>query len=294
VTLVLDLLHRQGYPLTQAVVIHTSPAHKPIRAALARLRTEESHYRTCSPPVQFHYVPIVRDDGTCPADIVTEEDAGAVFRTLYRKVLEAKRHHCQVHLSVAGGRKVMSVYGMAVAQMLFEEGDCLWHLLSEGRLLAEKHLHPTSEEEAVLVPIPVLRWSGISPVATELALTEDPYQAVQKQRAWWKAEATQRKREFLEQDLTVAERKLVELLVGEPMSNRQLARRLHRSEKTVANQLTIIYRKFRDHFHLPRVDRTILIAELAPLLFPERGEEKGKTFPGKSGRISLAEGKEMG
>jgi DNA-binding CsgD family transcriptional regulator len=150
--------------------------------------------------------------------------------------------------------------------MLFDDDDSLWHVLSEGRLLTEKRMHAETGDDIVLIPIPVLRWGSISPVATELALTEDPYQAVQKQRALRAAEAAQRKLEFLRSDLTDAERKLVELLVREPMTNRELARRLHLSPSTIGNQLSSIYDKFAKRFHVPRADRAVLIAEFAPLL----------------------------
>lgn len=272
ITLALDWLRGRQHGITHAVVVYTAPTREPIRTAFTRLKTEVSHYRSSLPPVTFHFVPIEREDGSRPADIVTEQDAGAVFRTLYRQALQAKRTGCRVHLSVAGGRKVMSVYGMAVAQMLFDEDDHLWHVLSEGQLLADKRMHAEAGDDLVMIPIPVLRWSSISPAATELALTADPYRAVQKQRAMRETEALRRKSEFVQRELTQAERELLELLVRDPMPNTQLARRLHRSPKTVANQLSAIYDKFRDRFSTARADRTILIAEFALLLAERRGE----------------------
>ncbi len=54
---------------------------------------------------------------------------------------ELKRKNYRVHLSVAGGRKVMAALRMVVAQLLFDEDDSVWYLLSEGKLLAEKAMH---------------------------------------------------------------------------------------------------------------------------------------------------------
>ncbi len=121
----------------------------------------------------------------------------------------------------------------------------------------------------VLVPIPVLRWSSISPVLM-LAKTDDPFQAVKVQQALRSAEETRRKRDFLENALTPAERELLERLVSEQLSNKELAARLRRSPHTVANQLTSIYEKFRSYFGVADADRSVLIGVLTPLLSEER------------------------
>jgi CRISPR-associated protein Csx14 len=268
ITLALDCLRARGHRITRVIVVHTAPTQDPIRTAFAKLKAELPSYKSATPPVTFRFVPIEREDGTRSADIATEADAGAVFRTLYREVLQAKRAGHRVHLSVAGGRKVMSVYGMAVAQMLFDDGDCLWHVLSEGKLLTDKRMHAEADDDIVLIPVPVLRWGSVSP-ALILSKTDDPMQAFQVQQALRDAEATQRKREFLEQVLTEAERDVLKLLVREQLPNKRLAARLRRTQGTVANQLTDIYTKFRAHFNTPDADRAVLIAAFAPLLLRE-------------------------
>jgi CRISPR-associated Csx14 family protein len=265
ITLALDLLRARGHDIGEVVVVHTAPTQDPIRSSLAKLKADLPSYKSAKPPVTFRFAPIEHEDGARPADIATEADAGAVFRTLYREVKRAKQAGRRVHLSVAGGRKVMSVYGMAVAQMLFDNDDCLWHVLSEGKLLAEKRMHPAADDDIVLIPVPALRWGSLSPART-LSKTDDPLQAFQVQQAWRDAETIQRKREFLERDLTDAERELLQLLVREPMTNAALAARLHRSPSTVANQLSSIFAKFAQHFPVARIDRAILIVEFAPLL----------------------------
>jgi len=283
VTLVLDELLRRGHRIGRVVVIHTDEAFPPLARALSLLRAEaEGHYAALDPPIEFHFEPIRGERGS-PWDIATEEDAGAVFRTLYRVVLREKRKGYRVHLSIAGGRKVMSVYGMAVAQLLFDEGDQVWHLLSEGRLLDEKRLHADPGEEVVLVPVPVLRWSSISPAATELVLREDPWAALKKQREMKEREERIRLLYFLEHELTPAERELLRLLVREGLPNHELARRLGRSEKTIANQLSTIYDKYRSFSSVARevkVNRNLLMAKFSSIR---------KDFPEVLGKISDAE-----
>lgn len=255
VTLALDLLQARGQEIREVVALHTAPAREAMRASVERLRGEQGTY----PSLPFRFVPLVGASGS-PADILTEGDAAAAFSTLYRVLKQTKRQGKRVHLSLAGGRKIMSAYALAAAQMLFEADDCCWHLISEGPLLAEGRMHPRPGDSVRLVPVPVLRWSAVSPVFTALAQYDDPWAAVQAQNEWVKQEARQRAAAFLEA-LTPAERELAELLAAEGLTNAALAVRLHRSEKTVANQLSSIYRKYYDMHGLPG-SRAALIAEL--------------------------------
>lgn len=256
ITLALDLLRRQGVEVAEVRVIHTAVEREGMRASLARLRTEARFY---GPRVTFHFHPIQAADHR-PADILTEADASAAFTTLYRVLKQVKRQGEQVHLSLAGGRKVMSAYALAAAQMLFDADDHCWHLISEGPLLAEGRMHPRPDDSVRLVPVPVLRWSAVSPVFAALAQHDDPWAAVQAQAEWVEQEARQRAAAFLA-TLTPAERELAERLAAEGLSNKALAARLHRSEKTVANQLSSIYAKYRDLRGQPG-SRSVLIAEL--------------------------------
>jgi CRISPR-associated protein Csx14 len=134
-------------------------------------------------------------------------------------------------------------------------------------------MHVQPGDRISLVPIPVLRWGAVSPALAELALREDPWEAIQTQRSMQQAEEQRRKRAFIEYMLTPAEQKLVRL-VCQGLDNAALARQLHRSEKTVANQLTRVdeklqgWRGFRED--IP-VSRAVVVAEFAPY-FAQEGE----------------------
>jgi CRISPR-associated protein Csx14 len=259
VTLALDLLQTKGYPIAEVIVVHT--VGKVVQPALSRLAEEFAR------PAAGVYrpVPVEGQDGPIE-DIVTEADTAALLRTLYRVVLAEKRAGRLVHLSIAGGRKPMAVYGMVVAQLLFDENDRVWHLLSEGwRPGDERVMHVRPGDRVWLVPVPVLRWSSVSPVMTGLALREDPWEAIQAQRAMRQEEDRQRKREFVEHWLTPAEREVVRLAC-QGLDNASIARRLDKAESTVANQLTGIYGKLHEwrgyRTDVP-VSRAVLVAEFA-------------------------------
>ena len=269
VTLVLDELLKQGHIICRTVVVHTDDSVEPVKTAVFKLRAEAGrHYSFLSPPVIFRFEPIEGEHGR-PQDILTKEDAGAAFKTLYRIVLKEKRAGYKVHLSIAGGRKAMAVYGMAVAQLLFDEDDRVWHVVSEEVLHSKDRLHAEPDERVILVPIPVLKWSTISPVTTELVVFEDPWRAISKQREMRELQDRMSLLHFVEHELSPMERKILSLLVREGLSNKELARRVCRSEKTVANLLSSIYAKYKEFRQLSpeeSVSRARLISDLRTVI----------------------------
>ncbi len=263
VTLTLDALHGRGFPVVSAFVVHTSPRLPAVQDALQRLRQEKTHYQ---PPVRFSFVP-VRSGNRFPEDIATEGDAALLLRVLYRTVAEQKRKGARVHLSIAGGRKVMTAMGMVVAQLLLDERDHVWHLLSEGALLQSKAMHADDPSQIVLVPVPVLRWNLLPSTVQELLVWDDPYRAIERQRELQEQERWQVLNAFWAQ-LTSAEREVAEALVRYGGTIPELAKRLNRAPKTVANQLQSVYAKYRDGFGLPATvkARDRLIADLSPVI----------------------------
>jgi CRISPR-associated protein Csx14 len=259
VTLALDLLQAKGYPISEVIVVHT--AGEAVQPALAALEQEFALPGACG------YRPMMVDGESGPvADIIGEADTAALLRTLYRVVLVEKRAGRLVHLSIAGGRKPMAVYAMVVAQLLFDEDDRVWHLLSEGwRPGDDRVMHVRPGDKVSLVPVPVLRWGSVSPVLTELALREDPWEAIQAQRTLQREDDRRRKREFVEHCLTPAERGVVRLAC-QGLDNAAIARQLGKSEKTVANQFTGIYEKLHEwrgfREDIP-VSRAVLVAQFA-------------------------------
>jgi CRISPR-associated protein Csx14 len=259
VTLVLDLLRAKGYPIAEVIVVHT--LGEVVQAALKCLADEFA-----APGICTYRLVAVENNSWPVADILTEADTAALLRTLYRVVLTEKRTGRLVHLSIAGGRKPMAVYGMVVAQLLFDEDDRVWHLLSEDWHPGDQRvMHVRPENRVSLVPIPVLRWSTVSPVLTELAVREDPWEAIRTQRTMQQEEDRRRKREFIEYKLTRAERELVRLAC-QGLDNAAIARQLHKSEKTVANQFTSVYEKLHEWRGFRKdipVSRSVLVAEFA-------------------------------
>ncbi len=254
VTIALDLLRRAGESVQEVIVIHTTLDRPVTRAAVTRLAEEFPHVY---PKVRLRPICLCDEHSLPLNDVDSEPAAREAFRVLYREVKAAKQDRRRVHLSIAGGRKIIAVYAMAVAQLLFDPDDRVWHIFSMPALVESKALHPT-QGQAALIQVPVLRWSGISPALTDLVLSDDPFEALQRQEALRQADTLRLARAFVEQALTPAEREVVRLVVCDGLTDAEIAERTCRSAKTVGHHLSSAYQKARATFDLTRADRHTL------------------------------------
>jgi CRISPR-associated Csx14 family protein len=254
ITAAYDLLAAQGEHLSRVSVIHTSsPA---ISQAVARLK---QHF---TPACPLDWIHLTSDEGFLLDDVDSSLSARAAFQAMYREVRRAKQEGLRVHLSIAGGRKTMAVFGMTTAQLLFDENDHLWHLFSSGDFLASKRLHPLPGDRVELVEIPVILWSQLSPAALLLAQENDPYKALDIVRKLQLEEKITNARSFLLGSLTRGEFPVVELLVREGLSDQEIGARLSLSPRTVEQHLRSAYSKAAVHWELDQVGRSQLIALL--------------------------------
>ena len=260
VTAAADLLLARGERLVEVWVLHTLAQDGPVAAAPALLRQD---FDGCPEGPALRLFPIV--DGCEPIpDLETPRASDAALRTLYRLVRQAKLEGLRVHLSIAGGRKNLAVYGMVAAQLLFDAFDCLWHLYSAGDFLSSKRLHPLPGDEVRLLLIPVLLRDYISPALTLLRAVEDPFEALERIRQMDLEKRVGRAAHFVERKLTPAEGRASALLAREGLSDQEIASRLGLSPRTVEQQLRAAYAKAAVYWALESVTRAQLIALLYP------------------------------
>ena len=273
VTITLDKLLSAGEKIGECIVVYTGTPG--VLQALSLVEEEflNFYYReTKLTPV------LVETSSGAVKDFCTEEDLRALLRTLYREVRRARQSGGKVHLCVSGGRKVMGIMGMVVAQLLFGPEDRVWHLVTEGWQPGnERQLHLPPEKEVWLVPVPVLRWSESGTLIHLAAELDDPAEVV----AWYEKLSADRRqkrqREFVERWLTRAEREVVRL-VCRGLDNASIAKALGKSEQTVANQLSGVYEKLREWLGFLETGpdrRSRLIAEFAPyFVLTEEGKRR--------------------
>ena len=259
IALAAQLLQQQLSPTTPlcgVVVVHTDPAYPPIAAALPAVATAFAN-QPAWPPLYTQPIAI--------ADVLTPAEFSRYTDALYGVVRRWLGDGYCVHLLLAGGRKSMAMLGMSVAQLLLGPADRVWYLHSAEPLrLARTHLLQPGDA-VQLIPIPLPQQHAAPPIFRR------HFQAESMDRAQVElaAEQAAQRRHFVEHELTAAERTVAALVVAEVTTVAAIAAQLHKSPKTVTNQLNSIYGKLESYFGLQPdvgVKREVLRRELGAVL----------------------------
>ncbi len=260
VTITLDELAKRGYSVNKVVLVFTkSPA---TIEAVEMLKEEFSKQQSQIEVVECP----VESNGKAVEDFLTQETLKALMVTLYSQIRELREKNFIIHLLISGGRKIMGIMAMLIAQLLFGEEDHIWYLITEGWKPGDnRKLHLSEQERAWVVEIPVIHWSEASTLIRTVAQISTPEDVAMWYRKLNKNAQLRRKKEFVERWLTPAEKELVKV-VCQGYDNEHISKILCKREQTIANQLQNIYEKLRQWMDYPdrRVDRNLLIAEFAP------------------------------
>lgn len=166
----------------------------------------------------------------------------------------------------------MALYGMAAAQLLFDENDCLWHLFSSGEFLASKRLHPKTEDHTHLVAIPLILWNQLTPAFWNLSEISNPFDAIEQVRQMQWKQKIELAHLFFKSQLTLKEQQVVALLVMSGLSDQEIAMKLYLSSRTVERHLRSAYLKAASFWNLPDVSRTQLVTLLNLFFATKLGE----------------------
>ena len=263
VTLALDCLHEMGDDPNSLRVIHASKTRPETRQALEKIEIDlQSAHRAVD------YQPIeLNDGGRVLMDVTSPEDVQAAFRTMYAEVRDAKLDEKKVHLLIAGGRRTLTVAGMATAQILFDDEDRLWHLASHPDLEESGKLHAGRGEWSRLIPIPVISWGRLSPVFDILRAVDDPFEAAKRLSEMRLREQWDQARIFVLTRLSAAEKNVVELLVRDGLSQNEIADALSLSTRTIEQHLRSAYIKAKEHWEIENDVRQTQLVRLLSIFF---------------------------
>lgn len=209
-------------------ILHTDAHSSGIATALANLKVVLARDY---PKVQVFYHELRRPNGGPLIDVVDAVTADDYYSAVYYVLREYRHRGQRIHLLVSGGRKAMSIYAMLAATLLFDPPhDHVWVVLSPESMVAASgqfHIPPGLREQVQIVSLPL--------VTARTPPNGDPLV--------WPGRHAARREQFLEK-LTHEERRLVQEIHQRPYaSNAELAAALHKSTKTVENQLSHIYDK---------------------------------------------------
>jgi len=259
ITLSLDCLRQSGEMPDCVAVVHADQQRLETQQALQALQADFAIHSPQTPlrSLELSY------QSTPLQDITQPDEVESAFQALYAEVRSAKLADRRVHLQIAGGRRTLSVFGMAAAQMLFDDQDRLWHLASHPELEASGRLHAAVGEWARLIPIPVIAWGRLSPAFDALRRVDDPLAAAQALSRLRLREQWDAARIFVLTRLSPAELSAVELLSREGLGQNEIAARLSLSPRTVEQHLRSAYRKAAEHWDLEDVNQAQLVRLLS-------------------------------
>lgn len=178
VTFALDWLLGQGVEIDEVMVLHLSPQNNArVERALAQLQTELGGHRyefgeQIIRPFRFRPVCLCCDG--CPMDDIQDDKAAnAVWETVYTLLVELKKQGRQLHLCVAGGRRMIGLQAFSAATLLFGHHDRLWHMYTPAEFLARAQdgaiLHAGAQDGVRLIQVPMLSWGAYLPNVRALA-----------------------------------------------------------------------------------------------------------------------------
>ncbi len=257
VLLAFSLLARQGVHIRKCLVFHTRSPRLDIQRALKYLRETWPSWSN-RVPLDFKSFPV--DDLNSP------EALRQVYRVIHEGIQDLKNAGFNVHLSISGGRKPISIAAFLTAQFLFSSSDHIWYLYT-----------PPNEEDADpaqllrnprvrLIDLPVPVWTDLPLLLRAVGQYHDPWTAAEVQRSLVQQADQCRFAEIFQGKLTKAEREVVRALILYGGTNKDIAQRLGKSPKTVSHQLASVYQKLRKELGNVAVDRTAVASVFSPIL----------------------------
>lgn len=262
VTIALDTLLAWDKQIEEVTAIYTG--NTAVKESLQILKEEFNSLQAYS-NILFRSIPVTVNQKIV-WDFQPEEELSGLLRTLYVEIRRARQAKHTVHLCLSGGRKIMGLIGMSVAQLLFGPEDKAWYLITEGwQPGASRCLHVGETDQVWLVPVPVLRWNEAGTLLQAVSELQDPQEVLSWYERLTRKAEERRKGEFIRRWLTPAEAEVAHLACR-GFGNAAIANRLGKKEQTIANQLHSVYEKMHEWLGFPsyNVDRNVLIAQFAP------------------------------
>lgn len=250
VTFALDYLLARGEDIKEVVVLHLSQSAEALQRLFPEFDGEQYRGKAC----RFRAISLRRGDAPLVA-IQTEADADAVRAQIHSLIVSLKQQHRALHLSIAGGPRMLALMTLSTALLHCGHQDHVWHMYTQPDFLAqakaEKLLHDESGNRMWLVEVPIVPWGAYF---SALQQSASPTESVRAQTAW--LDSTDRRHcKAVWEKLTPRQKEVLRTF-AQGHNPQTVAEKLFISIKTVDTHKTIILAHCKSAWALP--DKTRL------------------------------------
>ena len=138
VTFTLDLLLNADFPISEVIVIHPKASQPRLQRSLECLSAEFAgdYYKAADRVIHFRSH-VLQLDGAPINDITDDSHADGTLDTIHQLIGDLKRQGHRIHLSVTGGRRLMSLLAIPVASFNFDRHDHIWHIYTPDHIVEQ-------------------------------------------------------------------------------------------------------------------------------------------------------------
>jgi len=248
VTFTLDLLLRDGFPISEVYVVHPRASKQRLQQSLTRLSAEfvGDFYKEAGRAIHFHSH-VLQLDGQPIDDIIDDAHADGTLDTLHNLIWNLKRQGRRIHLSVSGGRRLMALLATSVASLNFDRYDHIWHIYTPEHITEQvkdgKRMHVPADAGVKLIKgqfISLGAYIYTPPQSFRTAQSEQRSQMDAQERA----RCTQ-----VNKEATPAQRKVLEAF-SQGLRPQQVADKLDIELTTVHSHKTVLLRLCRNAWNI--------------------------------------------
>ncbi len=163
VTFTLDLLLQRGFSISEVIVVHPEASYPRLQHSLDCLNAEfvGDRYQVSGQTIHLRSHVLHLDDEPLD-DIVDEVSADGALNTIHHLIRSLKRQHRCIHLSITGGRRLMSSIATEAALLNFTHSDHIWHIYTPDPIQAQANagtlMHVSSHDGVHLIERHFVPW----------------------------------------------------------------------------------------------------------------------------------------
>src|SRR5258708_2672654 len=178
VTIMLDLLLQRDFAISELILLRPESSDERLQPSLACLNAEfvGDFYQFGDHPQRCRLRSYVLQLDDAPLeDIVDDTSAKGVLDTVHRLVRDLKQQHRRIHLSVTGGRRLMSLLAISAAHLHFDHLDHIWHIYTPYAIRPDVNegaqMHVPAGAGVRLIEVPFVPWGPYFPTLSQSADT---------------------------------------------------------------------------------------------------------------------------